>query len=331
MGSRRPEWPWPAFLKRGSPTFTRALIYLLALAACVSLTWRQAVRTGELVLEPAGLRPLQERPQPSTGMEVQQATPPQTPAVTLLPLPPPSEPPRPPPTASLPRPHAPPPVLCKAGESFAHPPNGCPLHYKRQSVDDIRAGETPYLFGGPQRPCCRQCLNTTKDGDGHSWPTFCRFESNGPICPAYLREAMIEGYLARGYDGPLTLTPCDFWPYIRQRTTWFLGDSQSLDFYKVDLGWACQLQSAAWHHRRPVSTYAAEEQNRVPTSGSSAPLQAMMCFHYEMWDGNQRGPGTQDADVLKVMSEVLPPMCVELPQGTRICYVRVDTVGAASW
>ena len=44
---------------------------------------------------------------------------------------------------------------------------------------------------------------------------------------------MIESYLARGYDGPLTLTPCDFWPFVRGRTIWFLGDSQTLDFYKV--------------------------------------------------------------------------------------------------
>lgn len=140
-------------------------------------------------------------------------------------------------------------------------PDGCPLHYKRQSVADIRAGEVPYLLGGPQRPCCRNCLNNTRDSNGFSWPAFCRFESDaGAICPAHLREEMIQSYLARGYDGPLTLTPCDLWPFIRNRTTWILGDSQSLDFYKV-----CQLQPCSGARPRAPGATGGRQRPRSET------------------------------------------------------------------
>ena len=60
-----------------------------------------------------------------------------------------------------------------------------------------------------------------------------QFESNGPICPAWLRVAQLRDYRARGWESILTATPCDLWRFVRGRTLWVVGDSQSLDLFKA--------------------------------------------------------------------------------------------------
>ena len=255
-------------------------------------------------------------------------------------------------------PAAHPPVLCAAGEGVAAAGAGaaaCPRVYRRHSVADIEGGEVPYLFGGPQRPCCRNCLNYELDENGHSWPGFCRFESHGELCLPYLRASIVRGFLRRGFTGPLTLSPCDLWPLIAGRSLWFFGDSQTLDLFKVSGGgmkslWAdlmpvwqagclaprsCRLHCfrgaartaarARQAGRRPAGVRAAASPRAVHAA------QAAICFFTEFWDGRQKAVGVTEPAVLEVLSAKLEPFCVELPGGTRICYARVDSVGGLVW
>ena len=60
-----------------------------------------------------------------------------------------------------------------------------------------------------------------------------QFESGGPVCPAWLRDAQLRDYRDRGWDSILTATPCDLWRFIRGRALWIVGDSQSLDLFKA--------------------------------------------------------------------------------------------------
>ena len=102
----------------------------------------------------------------------------------------------------------------------------CPLPYLRLSLEDIRAGQRPYLLGGVQQPNCTNCHRT----DG--WGQSCQFK-RGPVCPAWVQERIVQAWLARGHELALTFTPCDLWQHIQGRTLFILGDSMALDFFKA--------------------------------------------------------------------------------------------------
>ena len=106
---------------------------------------------------------------------------------------------------------------------------GCPLEYRRLSVEDIKGGQKPYLLGGAQQPTCTNCARS----DG--WATVCQFKS-GQLCPDWVQQRVISSWVERGYELALGLTPCDLWPHIRGRTLFLMGDSMMLDFYKASQG-----------------------------------------------------------------------------------------------
>ena len=120
------------------------------------------------------------------------------------------------------------PSSCSAPQAAAAAPAACPVEYRRHSLGELRDGAArPYLLGGiGDRPGCAACNRT----DG--WALPCRF-LNGPLCPDWVQRSIINGWLSRLYELPLTLTPCDLWPHIRGRTLFIMGDSMALDFFKV--------------------------------------------------------------------------------------------------
>ena len=106
----------------------------------------------------------------------------------------------------------------------------CPYPYDRHSIDRIRQGQTPYLFGGSREPHCRHC------GSDKNWSNFCKFDNvlpGNPACGKERKKWLIDGFLEREFYDILTVTPCDMFPLVRGRTVWIVGDSQSLDFNKA--------------------------------------------------------------------------------------------------
>lgn len=71
-----------------------------------------------------------------------------------------------------------------------------------------------------------------------------------------MQAAIKWGWLQRGHELALRLTPCDLWAHLRGRTLWLLGDSMMLDFYKVSwraLFCACSYPPlTAWLAPLPV-------------------------------------------------------------------------------
>ena len=106
----------------------------------------------------------------------------------------------------------------------------CPYPYDRHNIDQIRQGQTPYLFGGTHKPHCRHC-----DSD-NTWSNFCKFDNalpGNPACGKDRKQWLIDGFLERGFLDILTVTPCDLFQLVRGLTVWVVGDSQSLDFSKA--------------------------------------------------------------------------------------------------
>lgn len=89
------------------------------------------------------------------------------------------------------------------------------------SVQEIRGGRYPYLYGGGPDGC-RHCKS-----EDHV-AKFCQFGLDGfGQCWGGRREQLIHYYLQRGFNDILTFTPCDLWPMLRGRTLYFSGDSQT--------------------------------------------------------------------------------------------------------
>jgi hypothetical protein len=111
-------------------------------------------------------------------------------------------------------------TAAKADEAFR-----CPVDYKRHDIKDIASGAvTPYLFGGIHNRT--NCVNCKRGG---LWPTFCGWKATGlkfydlQLCSANITKAVVEEALQRDDPGPLTMTPCDMWYYMRGRTMWIVG------------------------------------------------------------------------------------------------------------
>lgn len=82
-------------------------------------------------------------------------------------------------------------------------------------------GQRPYLFGAEARPSCTNCRSTSV------WGQFCQYKSAGPVCPEYVRQGMLASWVARGFELPLTMTPCDLWRHIEGRTLYMMGEGGS--------------------------------------------------------------------------------------------------------
>lgn len=94
---------------------------------------------------------------------------------------------------------------------------------------------------------------------------------------------------APGYEAMLTMTPCDLWPLIQGRTLWVAGDSISQEF-----------------------------------------MRGLQCFMMEFWDmtvHDIRGEYMAGAEFDEARDKVLGGWCVHLPEGTRLCHVRVNFPG----
>lgn len=93
-----------------------------------------------------------------------------------------------------------------------------------QVVDGLSKpnGQQPYLFGGRAQPACTNCKRS------ELWAQFCQYKSegstHGPLCPEDVRKAMLTSWVKRGYELPLTLTPCDLWKHLRGRTLYLMGE-----------------------------------------------------------------------------------------------------------
>lgn len=106
----------------------------------------------------------------------------------------------------------------------------CPYPYDRFTTDDIRQGQTPYIFGGARQPHCRHC------GSDSTWSNFCKFDNTlpgNPACGKDRKKWLIDGFLERGFHDILTVTPCDLFQSVRGHTVWVVGDSQSNDMSKA--------------------------------------------------------------------------------------------------
>ncbi|KAK9830112.1 hypothetical protein WJX72_009847 [[Myrmecia] bisecta] len=186
----------------------------------------------------------------------------------------------------------------------------CPLTYHRQTVEDIRGGTKPYLFGGRQQPECNNCHKT----DTHYWARVCTFEPSlepqyANICSAELQQKLLERLLEQDRRELLELTPCDLWPMLQGRTTWIVGDSQSRHLYFALL---CFLSE--FHSLEVANVTASDEElfgpledNYVPASCLLMPHNTRVCqFHVnkgETWLRNgfgvlQRVANPQDVVVV---------------------------------
>ena len=177
----------------------------------------------------------------------------------------------------------------------------CEWHYPTLPNDAIRAGASPYLFGG----YAHDCTNCQND---NVYSQFCRFaldksyseyyNEQGDLmhyciagsvetCTFEQQQQLVSELLAQDASSLLQLTPCDLWNLIRGRTLWFVGDSMTLDLMK-----------------------------------------AVECFMYEFWDGDhwesmrQRHAGNP--------TDEHPPSCISLPEGEPMLGCRNCTRGFLS-
>ena len=66
----------------------------------------------------------------------------------------------------------------------------CPFHSRIQ-FEDLRNGSRPYLFGGAQRPACRNCHIDTL------WANFCQYKNSGPVCYDWDIDGLSREFVAR--------------------------------------------------------------------------------------------------------------------------------------
>ena len=114
-------------------------------------------------------------------------------------------------------------LACLPPRLPAHPPARLHTHASPPACLppaclQVAAGATPYLFGGPARPACTNCNRTTE-----LWSNFCQFKSSGPVCPLWVRRPILAAWAQRGWELPLTLTPCDLWEHLAGRTLWLMA------------------------------------------------------------------------------------------------------------
>ncbi|CAL8465497.1 g5033 [Coccomyxa elongata] len=119
--------------------------------------------------------------------------------------------------------------------------DSCPVKYPRLTVEEIRGGRYPYLYGGGPEGC-RHCKS-----EDHV-AKFCQFGLDGfGQCWGGRREQLIHYYLQRGFNDILTFTPCDLWPMLRGRTLYFSGDSQTQDFMMAAHCFMYEFTDLGWH------------------------------------------------------------------------------------
>ncbi|KAL4430810.1 hypothetical protein ABPG75_006066 [Micractinium tetrahymenae] len=105
-------------------------------------------------------------------------------------------------------------------------------------------------------------------------------------------QRVAERFMAQG--NPLhDFTPCELFQRIRGRTLWLLGDSQTWHFYYAV---ECFLREFAPSLRRSDPLPSADL------------VRALTTGHIVLW----------------YKPYPVPPVCLELAQGTRVCAVRVD-------
>ena len=155
--------------------------------------------------------------------------------------------------------------------------------------DIRRFAQKPYLLGGKRQP---ECTNCKPEG---VWQNVCQYLSNGPVCPAHDQKHFWRYLVSRaeagapGYEAMLTMTPCDIWPYLKGRTLWVAGDSISQEF-----------------------------------------MRGLQCFMMEFWDmtvHDIRGEYLAADELEDVRDRVPGGWCVHLPEGTRLCHLRVNFPG----
>lgn len=106
----------------------------------------------------------------------------------------------------------------------------CPFPYQRLTAAEVRAGSTPYLFGGSRKPC-----GSCQDGEIADFCQFLRpspdqhrhFQHTAHICSKEQQQQFVQWALQLQFNELLEFTPCDFWSQLQGRTLWILGDSQA--------------------------------------------------------------------------------------------------------
>eukprot|EP00884_Botryococcus_braunii_P006385 jgi/Botrbrau1/15748/Bobra.4_1s0116.1 len=170
----------------------------------------------------------------------------------------------------------------------------CPFPHKRHTIEDIRAGVFPYLFGGVRKPNCSKC---GASGDIADFCHFRRpredrstpFQHTAHLCGLPRTAEAILYFQQLGLYDLLQLTPCDLWPYLRYRTLWVIGDSQALDLH---IALECFMRDFwSLDHLELIDNTAVLKDFR-DLAGSSA-----------------------RHDI---------PHCAVLPEETRICFIRAN-------
>ncbi|KAL4430006.1 hypothetical protein ABPG77_004376 [Micractinium sp. CCAP 211/92] len=180
------------------------------------------------------------------------------------------------------------------GLAFRDPQSGCVLHPGGR-VDLAHGWDNtsslPFLFDTASMPTRdTACPHCPKDENPLLCCGVCIFEDRrcSQFYPGEQRsETTAQLLLDRGF--PLrAFSPCELFARIRGRTLFFMGDSQTWHFY-----------------------YSAE------------------CFLRGFAPSLQRKPAVPGGDNQKLVTVtwpvVVPPMCLELALGTRVCAVRVDS------
>lgn len=92
------------------------------------------------------------------------------------------------------------PTICRLAHSFVLMrmiSRGCLLRTLKHALppripyEDLRNGSRPYLFGGAQRPACRNCHIDTL------WANFCQYKNSGPVCYDWDIDGLAREFVAR--------------------------------------------------------------------------------------------------------------------------------------
>eukprot|EP00951_Prasinocladus_malaysianus_P012671 scaffold94638_cov40-Prasinocladus_malaysianus.AAC.1 len=168
----------------------------------------------------------------------------------------------------------------------------CPLPFQRHKVNDIRRRISwPYTLGGRREPECKTC--------GTNQAKLCLLHNR------FIQRKTLEHDAFAGQHDFLLSTPCDLWHHVRGRSTFLLGDSQMLDFYKAMI---CNL-------REFMDTDA----------GPSTPPNRMR--HGLFGLGRPISSNKTQADwFYHNRAANLAPNCVHFMNSTRVCYLRYNKV-----
>ncbi|KAK9794069.1 hypothetical protein WJX73_006073 [Symbiochloris irregularis] len=172
----------------------------------------------------------------------------------------------------------------------------CPRPYERQSLEDIKSKVVrPYLFGGNREPC-----ESCKEGEVGEFCQFKRpaedkhwdFYHSAHICDPERKQLIVDWAIQQGFNDVLQFTPCDFWPLLKDRSLWLMGDSLMKDMWVAMVCfmrefWDLVITEKPGNADEEALAYLEEVTTRRP-SDLALMLDAPLCAEFKAAGGSGR-------------------------------------------